>query len=129
MSMLLRRSEYSVNGSMRLTVMFVVSDRLRPSVEFELRYAWLATKLAASWSPGSLRHVPLTWTSIFGTVYVASPRNEVRYGSTSRQYGLTGPPLAFVTELVAPRVPRPCSGRTSRRSHESASLRPVLVPA
>ena len=46
---------------MRLTVTLVDSDKLRPSVEFALRNAWLATKFALSESPGSLRHVPLTW--------------------------------------------------------------------
>src|SRR6185295_3683631 len=127
-SMLFRRGEYSVFGSIRLTVMFVEFERFRFSVEFALRYVWLATKFAASESPGSLRHVPLTWRSIFGTVYVASPRIEVRYGSTSRQYGFTGEPAALVIEFVEPRVPWPCSGRTARSAHESASLRPVLVP-
>ena len=33
-----------------------------------------------------------------------------------------------VMDVVVPRVPRPCSGSTARRSHESADFRPVLVP-
>src|SRR5580765_2204010 len=80
-SMLLRRSEYNVFGSIRLTVTLVDPDRGRPSGcgPFVI-HALLTTKFAASESPGSFRHVPLTCRSTLGIVYVASPRIDVRYG-------------------------------------------------
>ena len=40
----------------------------------------------------------------------------------------TGEPAFEVIELVAPRVPWPCSGTAALNAHESANLRPVLVP-
>ena len=67
-------------------------ERFRPSGCGPLfAMALVTTMLAWISVPGSLRHVPLTWTSIFGTRYVARPRNEVMYGSTIRQYGLVNP--------------------------------------
>src|SRR5262245_27951778 len=49
------------------------------------------------------------------------PLNVVSIGSAVRQYGLIRPPFVVV------RTPRP-SGTTARLSHESCTVRPVLVP-
>ena len=60
--------------------------------------ALVTTKLAASGAPCSLRNVPLTSTSTFGTVYVARPVTRVvkpvdvwQYGNTGLAYTFPGP--------------------------------------
>src|ERR1700680_444221 len=83
--------------------------------------------------PGLLCSVPLTWIPTFGIVYVASPRSDVRYGVTTRQYGFVTDELIVVTmlagmELVAPLAPDPSSGIVARTAQLSARLRPLLVP-
>src|SRR5258706_13858374 len=84
-----------------------------------------------------LDHVPLTWRPALGMVYVMSPRYCVRYGSTTRQYGVTTPngdvvllPAAVpAMELFdSPLAPDPSSGKAARSAQASWSLRPVLVP-
>src|ERR1700704_1161152 len=126
-SRLVRRSEYSVPGWIRLTVTLAPPVSARPSGCGPLAiYAWVATKLAASSLPGTLVQVPLTWIPTLGIVYVASPLKSVRYGSTTRHHGLTGEPPAI--ETLTPLGPVPCSGTFAFRSQLSESRRPLLVP-
>ena len=61
-----------------------------------------------------------------GTIYVARPVAEVRYGSTTRQYGfvklLRSPPAGTMAVLDV------LSGTNARTAQASVSRRPVLVP-
>src|SRR4029077_15309871 len=76
--------------------------------------------------PGLLCHVALTWTPTLGSIYVARPVAEVRYGSTTRQYGFVAlvksPPAGTMAVLGV------ASGTNPRTSQASVSRRPVLVP-
>src|SRR6185503_8337835 len=97
-SMLVRRSAYSVPGSIRLIVTLLAPDRLRP--RNGRTKALFATKFAASCGPGSLDQVPLSCTSMRGMVYVASPRMDVWNGWTTRQYGFTNPGVVVAGEYA-----------------------------
>ena len=50
--------------------------------------------------PGLNWNVAPSWTSTFGTTYVASPRTCVWNGSTTRQYGFASAPVDVVTRVV-----------------------------
>src|SRR5262245_37969589 len=103
-SMLLRRSAYNVFGGIRLTVMFP-DDRGRPSGCGPLfATASVTVRFADRSLPGSLRHVAASWMSTFGTMYAARPRNEVRNGSTVRQYEFVKPLVVFPRPLCQPVV-------------------------
>src|SRR6185369_12443438 len=85
----LTRSPYSVPGVIRLTVADgALFDRGRPRDGAIAEFG--AAQFAASAPPWSLRAVPLTCTSIFGTVYEPSAVNRVTQPVFQLQYGLVG---------------------------------------
>src|SRR5215510_4615882 len=87
MSTSLTRSPYSVPGSTRLTVTFgALFANGRPSVVC----GDVKTMLAASGEPWSLRNVPDTSTSIFGSVYEPRPVKRVTHPVVVLHHGLVG---------------------------------------
>src|SRR5260370_5244753 len=90
----LTRSPYNVPGSTTFTVMLGTPlESGRPSccwIDVHCGFVLVIVQFAASGAPASLRNVPDTRTSIFGTVYDPRPVYRVRKPVDVLHHGLVG---------------------------------------